>query len=347
MGPFILFLSGLLLLPVTLFAQVTNQEILEHLTPPTDLERRLFEEDRPYQIRPRTNTVSPYDKVEIRIISVEALPKQITGVVWFINDVEQSQHRNKLSIEINAKGLGEVVSIEAHIGYFSDGKSKTHVARFGLLPIIFDLVWEGDSVVPPSYKGLPLAGLSAPVNVAAIIRFTDGFGVEYSESNFSFYWERNSFSLPERGVGASAVQIENGVDYVSAPLRVVATATLPNLGVDFSKSLNVLPINPFTLVYQFNPILGLIETSTIPRRAQSAVSSLSLSAYPLYFSKQDLINNAVDFTWVINGRESSIKNRKIDVTTEGNTSVILNVSSRNTLQQKYLQSSQYGFSIDF
>ena len=128
---------------------------------------------------------SPGEYVDFTIRSNKSFVSGIRSVVWYVGGVERPAYADRMKITEIAGSVPQ--QVVARIHYFdSQGERRfTEVSRW-IRPVIFDVLWEADSVVTPLYRGHRLAGPQVPVTFSAKIQYVDQSGVIYTEKDFHF-----------------------------------------------------------------------------------------------------------------------------------------------------------------
>ena len=292
---------------------------------------------------------SPGDVVEIDLIIIGPRGSQVGGVDWIINGVVREEFRDEHNISLLVGQLGTSYSIYARILLESEESGVVGVFNtnsIDILPIIFDLLWEADSVVPAGYRGLPLPGPYTPIRVSAYIRYVDKNGVLRNENDFFFDWEQNSKPVSRRGVGENTIILE-GFNYVESPITV---SSLISFGTEIDDVRKIISINleiPKILLYKFDNLTGL-NNITIRETDVFLDDITTISLYPLFIGNNEFNNGMLNYTWSVNKKEISNVNRKVDINSNsGLDRAEIDVTVENSEYSKYSQRANHSFLIGF
>ena len=312
------------------------------LSVPHSFAQQLF---NAYEFDVSERNPSPGEEVGISLRSRRSSTSTIRSVRWYFDDVEQKDLKNSMKIAKVSSGVPQKIS--ADIIYFVGESQQQFTAIEWLRPIIFDLLWEADSVVTPLYRGHRLAGPEVPIRVVAKIQYTDPRGTTYTEKDFSFRWQVESEYRYEQGPGVSSIVYEEGGGYFNNYVTVEAIATLiSNSSVSVERVVSVPIVEPRLLVYPFTLLYGLSTGKTIPKEAIVPQNQkITLSVYPFYFSRESFVKNAIQYIWFANEEVSPLKRgRKLDISVTGDLTFIpVKIVAQN--EEKNSQQAENLFSL--
>ncbi len=298
-----------------------------------------------YEISVSEPYPSPGEYVDFTIRSNQSFVSSIHSIIWQIDGIEQAAYTNKTKItEIAGSVPKQVV---ARIQYFdSQGQRRfANISRW-IRPVVFDILWEADSVVTPLYRGHRLAGPQTPIKLSAKVQYIDQSGIIYTEKDFSFRWMIESRYHDERGPAASSVVYEKGGSYLNRYIIVRVEATLISSGrVSFEKVTNVPIVEPRLLVYPHTLLYGLSRDRVFSEYLSPGSEEVTASVYPFYFSQSDFEKNAIQYKWFVNNEASHLKEgRKLDISVRGEGAEIpVRVFAQN--ENKDLQQSDIQFTF--
>ena len=288
---------------------------------------------------------SPGEYVTFSIQSNNLFSSNIRSVRWYVDKIEQKDLENKFEITEIASGVPK--QITAYIHYFDSGNVRryTEISRW-MRPVIFDILWEADSVVTPLYRGHKLAGPHTPITLSAKVQYLDQNGATYTEKDFSFRWMIESRYHRDRGPGVSSVVYEKGGSYFNKYIIVqVEAALIHNSRITFEKVINVPIVEPRLLVYPHTLLHGLARNRVFSEDITLNTERVTASVYPFYFSQDDFEKNAIHYRWFVNNETSHLKEgRKLDISVEGaGAEIPVRVFAQN--ENKDLQQSDSSFTV--
>lgn len=288
---------------------------------------------------------SPGEEVTFTIQQGSSPTANIRSVRWYVNGEERDAYANNLKmIEI---GSGTPKQIVANIVYFDifGQRRYVQVSRW-MRSVIFDILWEGDSVTTPRYRGHLLAGPGVPIRISAKIQYIDLNGNVYTEKDFSFRWEIESTFHDEEGPGVSTITYEKGGDYLNNFVFVRSHARLINSpDTAFEEIISIPVTEPRLLSYSYQLLYGLSSELAISQESVLTEQPFTVSVYPFYFSRSDFEKNAIQYRWFVNNSPDPVKEgRKIDFSIEGKrVSIPILISAEN--ENNSLQKADYRFSF--
>ena len=271
-----------------------------------------------YDVLVSDQNPSPGVSVDFSIQSKKSLSSNIRSVRWLVDGVERGSYANKLTFtEVSGDSPKQIV---ANIHYFDVfGELRYIKVSRWIRPVIFDILWEADSVVTPMYRGHRLAGPSVPIRISANMRYTNQNGFRYTEKDFSFRWMIESRYYGDRGPGVSSIVYTEGGDYFNRHLFVQVEATLvSDSRIVFERMINIPITEPRLLVYPHTLFFGLSRDTVIPASFSSGDEPVTASIYPFYFSQADFDKNTIQYRWFVNNSTSQPKEgRKLNISARG------------------------------
>lgn len=284
--------------------------------------------------------------VDLTIRSNKSFSSDIQSVRWYVDGVERKGYENKFKLtEIVGSSVKQVT---AYIRYFDvlGERRYAEITRW-IRPVIFDILWEADSVVTPLYNGHKLAGPGVPIILSAKIQYTDQNNIVYTEEDFSYRWMIESRYHDDRGPGVSSVTYEEGGNYFNRHIIVKAEVTLiGDSTVSFEKTINVPIVEPRVLVYPHTLLYGLSRNLVVSENLQFGTEEVTASVYPFYFSRGDFDKNAIQYKWFINNSPNYLKEgRKVDISVEGREGTLIPVRILAQNENEDLQQTDTVFSF--
>lgn len=212
-------------------------------------------------------------------------------ISWSVNGelIKTGIGEKSLVVQTGAVGSKKTVSIEIRQGFTEIIKTVV------LSPNEVDLLWEGNSYVPPFYKGLPLATQEGSINVVAIPNFKDKKNIR----DGVFNWYVNNDPV----LGSSGYKKDSfnyNLSYLRADQSIGVVVDSITSGEQATKEMKVFPIKPKILFYEKSPLYGLDLTKLIYSGYTPKESQTTIFAVPYYFSSKDLKVADLNFIWKIN-----------------------------------------------
>ncbi len=279
-----------------------------------------------------------YDDISISIESYSVDLNQ-SKVNWYKNNILEKSGIGKNSFSFQVGGIGTSDTVVIQISSSRLGKiTKTITIR----PAEVDLIWETDSITPPLYKGKALSSYQSEIKVIAVPNMIDGNGKKLSPENLIYKWKKDWKVLGSKsGYGRDTLVI-NGFDNLrDGPIRVEVESS----GGKYRASGSVLTktYQPKVVLYENNPILGVVYDKAISYSLRLREEEVDLVAVPFFFSK----NSRVEYNWFMNNKK--INNRTNNLVLrqqegeEGSTAFRLEVQNLD----KIMQSAQNNIKVIF
>ena len=289
---------------------------------------------------------APGEYVDFTVRSNKSFSANIRSIRWYVDGVEREDSKDKFTLtEITGSSAKQVV---ARISYFDVFGEDRYVEMTRLLsPVIFDILWEANSVVTPLYNGHRLAGPSVPITITAKVQYVDESDVVHTEEDFSYRWMIESRYHEDRGPGVSSIVYKEGGNYFNRHIIVTAEISLINDGsVSFEKTINIPVVEPRILVYPHSLLYGLSRNKVISEDLEIGTKQTTASVYPFYFSRDDFDKGAVQYKWFINNARNYLKEgRKVDISAVGREGVLIPVRILVQNENEDLQQTDNAFSF--
>jgi len=205
-----------------------------------------------------------------------------------------------------------------------------------------DLLWQGNSYVPPFYEGRTLWSSQSRITFLAI---PHGAGIG-NPANLTYKWTKNGTVLGNiNGVGKNTLSFIDSIlskpqtikiDVFSGPDVVLASA-----------SVTVTPISPMLVIYENNPLYGFMfhqETGEIHKLQDQEVT---FTAFPLFFSTLNRGGDTVGYEWRTNIGGKAETGNSVTYRAPDDAAGSSEISVRASNKDKILQSSHKSFFIQF
>ena len=202
-----------------------------------------------------------------------------------------------------------------------------------------DLLWQGETYAPPFYKGKSLWSNQSRITFFAM---TNGLG---NPANLGYKWTKNGTVLGNiNGIGKNTLAFTDSI--LSRPQTIKVEILSEQKTVLASASVFVIPTPPVLAVYENNPLYGFMFHKEMAGEYKLQEKEVTFTAFPLFFSALNRIDNSVEYEWRTNVGDAENKNsvtyRAPDDATGASQ---IQVSASN--KEKILQSSNKSFLIEF
>ncbi|MDB5224695.1 MAG: seg [Candidatus Adlerbacteria bacterium] len=299
----------------------------------------------PIQYSTIPETPAPGQTVTLQIQGVGTFLGSAT-ITWTQNGKVISAGIGDTALNIAAGQLGSRTVVRASIKSPTQG-SYTH--DFIVVPSMVNLVWEADTTIPPLYRSKALYSGGAGLLVAAFPQVTSG-GSFIASKGLVFQWTLNDDLVPEQsGLGRSVFrfsgnQLKNaeevGVDIYIGETKVAHGDV-------------VIPAtDPTVIFYDRDPLRGEIFDAALPSAIHLIGNELTVQAEPFYFSNTSKKNGTLQYSWTINGSDTTGPDAQSGILTlrqsgSGTGSAIIGISIQNLNTSQLVQSAQTALTVLF
>lgn len=284
---------------------------------------------------------TPGDSVNIKIESFSTDLNK-ARITWSIGGevLEQGYGRTNFNTIAPEAGGRTVVNIRMETG---SGVINRQVV---LAPNDVDILWEANTYTPPFYKGKALHTRQSEIRFVAMPNFVRSNGTTIPASELVYTWEYNGSVIQEiSGYGRNVAAMIG--DLIARPINMQVTVSSVESDSTARNSVTVVAEEPQTVMYENNPILGLMLERALAGEIMLERDEVEISAIPYYFSTDEINTATLENRWLLNGRDTGIPFSKYSVVfrnTEGEDGVA-RVSVRTKHTGNLLQESDADFSI--
>lgn len=222
------------------------------------------------------------------------------------------------------------------------------VTMLFVLPILHaqaqevDILWRGDTYVPPFYKGKALWSSQSRITFLAI---PHGAGIG-NPANLTYKWTKNGTVLGNiNGIGKNTMAFTDSILSRSQIIKVDVLSSDQGTTLA-SASVTITPISPTLAIYENNPLYGFMFHKETGDTYKLQEKEITFTAFPFFFSALNRLDGAINYEWRTNAGEAETKNSvtyRIPDNTTGSSQI--SVSSSN--KDKIMQSSDKSFLIQF
>lgn len=161
-----------------------------------------------------------------------------------------------------------------------------------------DLLWQGESYTPPFYQGRSLWGVQADITFTAIPHIPAANGREADPSTLIYRWKKDGVVLGSlSGVNKRSLVLSDTV--LSEPVRVKIDILLePDTEPITGTAITVTPVTPELLVYEDNPLYGVLYNNAVGNLFILKGAEVTFSAFPLYAGVRGRNDSAEVYTWI-------------------------------------------------
>ena len=204
-----------------------------------------------------------------------------------------------------------------------------------------DFLWQGDEYAPAFYDGRSLWANQNRITIMAVPRIA---GIA-NASSLDYKWTKNSVVLGTvSGIGRNSLSFSDSV--LGKPVEVKLEILSNDGAILASKTETFTPINPGLLVYEDNPLYGILFNKEVGDSYILEGSEVTFAAFPLFFTLSDRLSPSARYSWRTDAAGSEARNSVTYRAPEGASG-----SSRVTVEveqaDRIMQAARKDFLVQF
>lgn len=224
--------------------------------------------------------------------------------------------------------VGSAITVTAVVT--DPSNQEVYQKSITIRPAAVDLIWEAPTTVPPFYRGKALYQHLGSVSVTAIPNVVNENGDPVSASKLVYTWRLNGDVLGNlSGYGKSELLLTQTI--YRTPFVVSVLAQTPDGSVAAEASVSIDTAPPAILLYENNPLYGVLFNHTVGNTYALQGQEATLEAYPYFFSAPD--RNQLSYRWVINGQTQNVSGPSV---------TLRNTSGQSGTASVYLEATNPG-----
>ncbi len=236
----------------------------------------------------------PGDEVTVTVQSY-GMDLNTQLLTWKINGVEKLKGVGQKKFTFTLGDAGSVSIVQLTITTAS-GFQISKSLDFS--PVNVDVIWQANTYTPPFYKGKALYTPEANVTFVAMPNIISG-SKRVDPSNVVYTWKLNyEVQGSLSGFGRNTFDFTGPIFIRPSTIEASAYAA-ENAALKGSSKVTVTPENPLALVYEDNPLLGVLFNKEIGAEFPLRQNEVKVAAYPFFFSTSNK-NSKVDYNWSLN-----------------------------------------------
>jgi len=242
---------------------------------------------------------SPGDEVRVEVESYTTDLRQ-ASISWIVNGETKQQEIGNQLYTFVAPEAGKRVQVEVVV---TQQNGVTYSDTVFVEPNNIDVIIEGITYTPPMYQGRPMFTHQSRVNIGVIPTLIEN-GKQLKPNEIFFGWEVNgTYYRDLSGVGRDNIIYTGAL--VSRPITIDVTVQNLNGTLKARKIIVLEPEDPRLLLYENNPLQGVLFEKSLLGEFKLEREDITLSAIPFFFDaeKKDDIN--LNYVWGENGKRVS------------------------------------------
>jgi len=291
-----------------------------------------------------TVTVRPENPRPGDVVSIDlqSFSTDLNGatISWIVGGTVVKSGLGEKSFSTTAPEIGDIKRVQARI-FTSEGTS--HLETIDIRPAIVDLLWEANTYIHPFYKGKRLHSAGGDLKIVAIPNVISG-GIKIPNRNLIFRWKRDNVVLGSKsGTGRNVLEISGS--RLGKTENISVEVTTLDSRVSARGFTNIKVSRPKTLIYENNPLLGVVFEKSVTGAYDLVEREVKLEAYPLFFSVNSRFSDDLSYEWRVTGDDSSTDSNITLRRGEGSGSASVSVAVKNLIH--ILQSGRRSLTVKF
>ncbi len=221
--------------------------------------------------------------------------------------------------------------------------------RITLSPADVDLIYEAQTYAHPFYKGKRMFTSESLVQITAIPNFVSSNGTQITDTNLVYTWSVNgTVQQTSSGYGKNTLLLKGTL--IERPMNITVEVSAVNSPLQATQSLTLRSTQPEVLIYENNPVLGVIYEQAINVPYVLDRFQVDFEAIPYFFDVFTKDDANLTYEWFINQTRITSKQPQENyllLQNTQNTEGVANISARVTHKQNILQKIQTGLELQF
>lgn len=244
-----------------------------------------------------TISANPAYPVPSSVVTLTAesplLDLEDSDIEWTVNGKPAGSGE---STQVTLGALGTQTDVSVTVS----GSSGSDSAQLSIVPTSIDLLWEANSYVPPFYKGRAVPGSGSSIRVLAIPHFVESGNTGVPSADIDFTWSVNgAVDRAQSGIGESSATFPAAILYGNDVIQVTADTADGSLSGE--ASVTVTTQDPQLVLYEDNPLFGVMYHQAIPQTSSAAESETSFAATPYFANATSANDPSLSYAWTVNG----------------------------------------------
>ncbi|MBX4189507.1 hypothetical protein KW785_02840 [Candidatus Parcubacteria bacterium] len=282
------------------------------------------------------STPGPNEKVTASIQSF-GLELDTSLITWKLGGATLASGKGITTINFSTGALGthQTLTVTAAT---SEGLVTRSVE---ISPSSVDLLWQGYSYTPPFYTGRSLWGYQGNLTLLAIPHLEDS----QAPGSLIYKWSKNGTVLSSlSGTGKDSITFADTI--LALPTTIQVEVMTDSETVVGSASIALRAVSPRALVYEDNPLYGIVFGNAASEKVALRGKEVSFAAFPFFMSASSRTASGLKYSWTTNGTGEQMTNRvtyRAPDNVSGSTRVHVDISNLNTA----LQGASKDFLVQF
>ncbi|MBU6430848.1 MAG: hypothetical protein KGJ58_01010 [Patescibacteria group bacterium] len=219
-------------------------------------------------------------------------------IIWALDGIIKDKGIGKKDFSFKTGTVGSVSLLKIII---KTKEGKTIEKSLVVRPAGVDILWQADSYVPPFYKGKALYGYQSLITVIALPNIINSDGMKINPDDLIYKWTKDSKVLGEvSGYGKNKFSFSAQILSHSPEIEVEVSSS--DKKIKASGSITLEAIEPKTVIYEDNPLYGIIYEKAVAGDFKLNGNEITLTATPYFFSNNAVDDKKIKYGWNMNGQ---------------------------------------------
>ncbi|MBI5470417.1 hypothetical protein HY968_03850 [Candidatus Kaiserbacteria bacterium] len=219
-------------------------------------------------------------------------------ITWSIEEktIAEGKGMTEASVTIDTKGTPIAITVSAVDQNWGIAQKSAVVS-----PPQIDILFDADTFVPPFYRGRVIPSAEAMLHLQALVRFMRGDGSLTPDSAIFYSWKRNGAPMGSvSGPGRSMITVPAPALFGTDTLSLDARSDDGTFSG--TKSVSIPSREPIVVLYEDNPLFGILFHKAIPRTSGVAETRMTLAAIPYFATAKNADDPLLRYAWSVNGQ---------------------------------------------
>jgi hypothetical protein len=283
---------------------------------------------------------APYEGVTAKI-EASGLTLNSSLITWRVDGSTVKSGVGERSIVFSTGGIGTRSTVSVTI----ESPEGTFTKSLVVSPSEIDFLWQGETYVPPFYKGRSLWTSQTTLTIMAIPHIGSSNGGELDPKNLNYRWKQNGKVLGSlSGKGANSIVINDSI--LSIPQTIRLDILSDQNTILASSAVTIAPNKASLAIYEKNPLYGISFHKEVGATYRMREQEVTFAAFPLFFGTKSLGEGILQYAWRTNAGNTDLSNT-VTYRAPGNAEGSSQISVKVSNLSKVLQTGQKSFLVQF
>ncbi len=234
-------------------------------------------------------------------VSIEnfSVDLQTSTITWVVNGARLASGKGLTHVQVSMGGPGSHTTIAVSIANGTQNFERS----ITISPGEVDMLWQGDTYIPPFYKGRALWTDESNATILAIPHVS-------ASTNLIYKWSVNGTIYGDKsGVGRNTFTITKAP--LSLPEKIKVSIMTDSNTVVAEGLVTLYPGAPQLSVYEDNPLYGVLFNNAVNANITLRDKEVSFTAFPLFMNISGRNNQNLNYKWTVSGTANVQKGSRV------------------------------------